>query len=72
MLKKEGLVTNHKRTERIYREEGMALRRKRRRKCAGGMRVIMPPPQGPNQRWSIDFVTDSIVGAAFSCSCYSG
>ncbi len=35
MLKREGLVINHKRTERIYSEEGLALRRKRRRKGAG-------------------------------------
>ncbi len=33
MLKREGLVVNHKRTERIYNEEGLALRRKRRRKA---------------------------------------
>jgi putative transposase len=55
------LVINHKRTERIYHEEGLALRRKRRRKGAAGSRVMMPPPQRPNQRWSMDFVTDSIV-----------
>jgi putative transposase len=61
MLKREGLVINHKRTERIYHEEGLALRRKRRRKGAGGSRVMMPSPQRPNQRWSMDFVTDSIV-----------
>jgi len=54
-------VINHKRTERIYREEGLALRRKRRRKGAAGSRVMMPPPQRPNQRWSMDFVSDSIV-----------
>lgn len=61
MLKREGLVINHKRTERIYREEGLSLRRKRRRKGAAGIRVMMPSPQKPNQRWSMDFVTDSIV-----------
>jgi len=61
MLKREGLVINHKRTERIYREEGLALRRKRRRKGAAGTRLIMPSPQKPNERWSMDFVTDSIV-----------
>jgi len=61
MLKREGLVINHKRTERIYREEGLALRRKRRRKGAAGLRVMMPSPQRPNQHWSMDFVTDSIV-----------
>jgi putative transposase len=61
LLKREGLVINHKRTERIYHEEGLALRRKRRRKGAAGSRVTMPSPQRPNQRWSMDFVTDSII-----------
>jgi putative transposase len=61
LLKREGLVINHKRTERIYHEEGLALRKKRRRKGAAGERVIMALPQKPNQRWSMDFVTDSIV-----------
>ena len=61
LLKREGLVINHKRTERIYREEGLSLRRKRRRKGAAGSRVMMPTPQKPNERWSMDFVTDSIV-----------
>ena len=61
LLKRENLVINHKRTERIYREEGLSLRRKRRRKGAAGVRVMMPSPQRPNQRWSMDFVTDSIV-----------
>jgi putative transposase len=61
LLKREGLVINHKRTERIYHEEGLALRRKRRRKRAAGSRVMMPSPQRPNQRWSMDFVADSIV-----------
>ena len=37
------------------------MRRKRRRKGAAGSRVMMPPPQRPNQRWSMDFVSDSIV-----------
>ena len=54
-------MINHKRTERLYHEEGLALRRKRRRKGTAGLRVMMPSPQRPNQRWSMDFVTDSIV-----------
>jgi putative transposase len=61
LLKREGLVINHKRTERLYREEGLALRRKRRRKGAAGTRVILPSVQRVNERWSMDFVTDSIV-----------
>jgi len=61
LLKREYLVINHKRTERLYREEGLALRRKRRRKGAAGVRVIMPLPQKANERWPMDFVTDRIV-----------
>jgi putative transposase len=61
MLKRENLVVNHKRTERIYKEEGLALRRKRRRKGAAGARMVIPAPERSNQKWSMDFVTDSIV-----------
>ena len=42
MLKREGLVVNHKRTERIYSEEGLALRKKRRRKGAARARETVP------------------------------
>jgi putative transposase len=61
LLRREGLVINHKRTERIYREEGLSLRKRRRRKTAAQSRVVFPAPTRPNERWSMDFVTDSIV-----------
>jgi putative transposase len=61
MLKREKLVVNHKRTERIYREDGLALRRKRRRKGAAGARVVIPAAVRRNEQWSMDFVSDSIV-----------
>jgi putative transposase len=61
LLKREGLVINHKRTERIYHEEGLALRRKRHKKGAASARVMLPPPERTNERWSMDFVTESTV-----------
>jgi putative transposase len=61
MLKREGLVVNHKKTERIYHEEGLALRRKRKRKGAAGIRIVMALPTRINERWSMDFITDSTV-----------
>jgi putative transposase len=61
LLQREGLVVNHKRTERIYREEGLSLRKRKRKKTAAMSRVILPIPERPNERWSMDFVTDSIV-----------
>ena len=66
MLKREGLVINHKRTERIYSEEGLALRKKRRRKGAARARETVPSPVRPNQRWSMDFVSDNtVIGRRF-------
>lgn len=55
------MVINHKRTERIYREEGLLLRKRKRKKMAAQTRIVLPAPTGPNERWSMDFVTDSIV-----------
>ena len=60
LLEREGLVVNHKRTERLYREEGLQLRRRRHKKRAACIRVPMPQPIRPNQHWSMDFVTDSL------------
>ena len=48
----------HKRTEHIYSEEGLAFRRKRRRKGAAGVHEAIPSPVNPNQRWSMDFVSE--------------
>ena len=59
VLRAEGLVRNHKRTERIYREEGLSLRRKRRRKLPAVARVPLPQAAGPDERWSMDFVRDT-------------
>jgi len=61
ILKREGIVTNHKKTERIYREEGLSLRLKKRKKKIAMARVKLPEPQRINQRWSMDFVSDSLV-----------
>jgi putative transposase len=45
--------------ERLYREEGLSLRKHKRRKTAAVDRVALPAPVKPNERWSMDFVTDS-------------
>ncbi|WP_408015293.1 IS3 family transposase [Sandaracinobacteroides hominis] len=62
LLAREGLAPNHKKLLRIYREEGLKVRRRGGRKRALGTRAPMTMPQGPNQRWSLDFVSD-----AFAC-----
>lgn len=61
MLNREGWAINHKWVERVYREEGLSLRMKRRRKRCSHPRVVMPSPTGPDQRWSLDFVSDTLL-----------
>ncbi|MFT3976579.1 MAG: IS3 family transposase [Sphingomonas bacterium] len=61
MLAREGLVMNHKKLLRLYREENLRVRRRRGRKRAMGTRAPMALPQGPNQRWSLDFVSDTLI-----------
>ncbi len=61
LLRRQGLVVNHKRMERIYREEGLSLRKRRQKKTAAQTGVILPAPEKINERWSMDLVTDSIV-----------
>ena len=60
MLRTEGQVLNHKRTYRIYREEGLQVRTKRRKKL-NRPRVPMPVPDKVNERWSLDFVSDQLA-----------
>lgn len=68
VLKAEGMVINHKRTERLYREEGLSLRRKLRRKRPAIARVPLPKPSAPNERWSMDFIHDQLAdGRRFRC-----
>ena len=59
MLKSEGLVVNPKRTYRVYREEGLQLR-KRRKKKLDRPRQPLAVPLGTNIRWSMDFVSDQL------------
>jgi putative transposase len=61
LLKREGWAVNHKRVERLYRAEGLSLRRKRSRKRGAPLRVMLPAPCSVNERWSMDFVTDSLT-----------
>jgi len=59
MLGRKGMVMNEKKLYRIYREEGLSVRRRRGRKRARGSRTPMPVPLRPNQRWSLDFLSDT-------------
>ena len=60
LLTREGHTVNHKLVERVYREEGLTVRRRRAKKLVAIPRVPLPLPSGANARWSIDFVSDAL------------
>lgn len=61
LLLREGHVVNHKRTQRLYREEGLSVRKRRGRKRATGTRAPLINLAVPNARWSVDFVHDQFA-----------
>lgn len=61
LLQREGWKVNVKRVHRIYKEEGMQLSRKKpKKKRASHQRVASGRAEKPNQKWSMDFVTDRL------------
>jgi putative transposase len=58
LLRREGFTVNHKRVYRLYRQEGLSLRLRKRKKLASALRAPLPRPKRPNQRWSMDFMSD--------------
>ena len=70
LLEREGMRMNKKKLHRLYREEGLTVRRRRGRKRATGTRAPMAPTDGPNQRWRLDFVADALSwGRPFRILC---
>ena len=68
LIRRQGYGVNHKRTERLYRELGLSLRLRKRSKRASILRFPATIPTGPNQRWSMDFVSDQLVtGQKLKC-----
>jgi len=61
LLRREGVMINRKKPQRLYREEGLAVRRRRSRKRAVGTRAPAPVLALANQRWSLDFVHDQLA-----------
>ena len=60
LLLREGWRVNHKRVYRIYLEEELSLRTKKKKKRASHARVPLPMPSGMNERWTMDFVADRL------------
>jgi putative transposase len=60
MLLREGMPANHKRVYRLYREEGLAMRIRQRRRIRWSGAVVKAAARQPNERWSMDFVSDCV------------
>jgi putative transposase len=61
LLLREGIKVNRKRTYRVYRDAGLAVRRRKRKRIAGVERVPAATPKAPNVSWSMDFVSDGLA-----------
>ncbi|HEX6941035.1 MAG TPA: IS3 family transposase [Longimicrobiales bacterium] len=68
LLRREGWTVNRKRVERLYRAEGLAVRRRGKRRRSQVPRLVRDVLGRPNERWSLDFVSDSLAnGRTFRC-----
>src|SRR5262245_44005850 len=61
LLRREGPVINVKRVYRLYHEEDLAVRRRRRRRLPRTVALRRPPATRINERWTIDFIEDRLV-----------
>lgn len=68
LLRREGWPVNRKRVQRLYREEGLAVRRRGKKRRSQLPRLVRDPVGGPNERWSMDFMLDTLSsGRRFRC-----
>ena len=61
LLRREGEPSGINRIYRLYRQEGLAVRKRRARRKAAGVRVPILVESRPNARWSLDFVHDQFA-----------
>lgn len=61
LLRREGIIVNHKRVQRLYREEGLVVRRRSRKRLARERRGIPSAPTRPGERWGLDFLSDALA-----------
>jgi putative transposase len=61
LLRREGWRVNRKLTYRLYREAGLAVRRRKRKRVGPFERKPLPKPTAANRSWSMDFVSDGLA-----------
>jgi putative transposase len=61
LIARDGTTVNHKRVYRLYRQAGLQVRRRRRKRLTRGERVPLPTPIRRGERWSMDFTLDTLA-----------
>lgn len=61
LLRRRGHLVNHNRVHRVYRAEGLAVRRRKRKRLAAAARIVRLEPTQANQRSQMDFVADALA-----------
>jgi len=61
LLRQNGEPSGLNRIYRLYREEGLTVRKRRSRRRALGTRAPIPVEAAANARWSLDFVHDQLA-----------
>lgn len=61
-LRNKGMMWNHKRVCRVYTQMGLNVRRRAKRQLPSRIREPLSIPEGPNKVWSLDFMSDALVG----------
>jgi putative transposase len=61
MMRRQGFKIGKNKTYRIYREEGLQVRTKRRKKTVSRRRIALPRPKSINRIWAMDFVHDKMA-----------
>ena len=65
LLRREGWKVNHKLIHRLYCEEGLQVRTRKRRKVAMQPRLSLGQATRVDERWSMDFVTDQLADGRY-------
>lgn len=61
LVRREGIIVNHKRIARLYRAEGLAVRQRQRKAIVRIRRGRPPAPQRANEQWALDFLQDALA-----------
>jgi putative transposase len=60
LLRRDGIIANHKRIYRVYADANLQVRKRLKRRVALGRGDLPPAISMPNERWSLDFVHDTL------------